>query len=171
MSGPVPSRMPVAEVVVLASGALGFVASLLPWYRGGFSVFGFGGSVEVNAWEAGAGTWMSTLGLVAAAVVVLVGGATARRPASGWCWPAVLGLAIFSVVCLVARWLSWPGPGDGGYGGLHMQGSLLGGLVSASAGPGVGFYLGIFATAVTAATAVWRAWAAPGTVARPSAGP
>jgi hypothetical protein len=163
--------MPVAEVVVLASGALGFVASLLPWYRGGFSVFGFGGSVEVNAWEAGAGAWLSTLGLVAAALVVLLAGATARRPASGWCWPAVLGLSIFSVVCLVARWLSWPGPEDGGLGGLGMQGSVLGGLVSASAGPGVGFYLGIFATGVTVATAVWRARAAPGPAARRSVDP
>lgn len=164
MRGSSASGVPVGEAVVLAAGALGFVASLLPWYRGSFSVLGFGGSVEVNAWNAGAGAWLSMLGLVAAGVVALVGGATTTRRPAGWCWPVVLGLSAFSVVCLIARWVSWSGPGDGGegYGGLEVNGSGLGGLVSASAGPGVGFYLGLVATAATTVTSVRGVRAAPG---------
>jgi hypothetical protein len=154
MRGSNASRWPMSEVVVLAAGALGVVASVLPWYQGGFSVLGFGGSVEVNAWDAGAGAWLSMLGLVAAAVAAVVGGATATRRASGWCWPLVLGLSVFSVVCLIARWASWPDSRDSGdgYGMLEVHGSGLGGLVSTSAGPGAGFYLGLFAIAATVVT-------------------
>ncbi len=149
------SRLPLGEVVVLAAGVLGLVASLLPWYRGSVSVFGFGGSVEVNAWHAGAGAWLAMLALVGAAVVALVGGATTSRSASRWCWPLVSGLSVFSVACLIARWASWSDTQDGGdgYGALDMQGSWLGGLVSAQAGPAVGFYLGLVATAATAVAA------------------
>ena len=157
------TRGPVGEVVVLAAGALGVVASVLPWYQGGFSGPGVGGSVEVNAWNAGAGAWLSMLALVAAAVAVLVGGATATRTASGWCWPLVLGLSIFSAVCLIARWASWPDSGDGGhgYGVVEVHGSGPGGLVSTSTGPGVGLYLGLLATAATVVSSWWGVRATP----------
>jgi hypothetical protein len=158
-----PLSMRVGELAVLGAGALGLVASLLPWYGGSVSVLGFTGSVEVNAWSAGAGAWLSMLSLVAAAVVVLVAGETAARMAAVWCWQLVLGLSVFSVVCLVARWASWPSYRDAGdgYGVFELHGNGLGGLLGASAGPGVGFYLGIVASAVTTLASVLRVRLAP----------
>jgi hypothetical protein len=110
-------------------------------------------SIEANAWRGGAGAWLSMSGLMVAAGVVLVGGATATRKASPWCWPLVLGLSVFSALCLIAHWASWPRPGAGGAGhsAIEQRSTGLGELrPEASAGPGVGLYLGILATAVAA---------------------
>jgi hypothetical protein len=170
MRGPNASRGPLGEVMVLAAGALGVVASVLPWYQGDVSVSGFRGSVEVNAWDAGAGAWLSMLGLVAAAVAALVGGATATRTASGWYWPLALSLSGFSAVCLIARWASWPESRDSadGYRMLEVHRSGPGGLVNTSTGPGVGFYLGLLATAVTVVTSAWGVRATPDSGGQPT---
>jgi hypothetical protein len=155
------ARGPVGEVVVLAAAALGVVASVLPWYQGDVSVLGFGGSVGVNAWNAGAGAWLSMLGLVVAAVAALVSGATATRAAAGWCWPLVLGLSVFSAVCLSVWWASSPGSRGSGDDSRVLEGPGSGLMVSSSTGPGVGFYLGLLATAATVVTSIWRVRAAP----------
>ena len=144
---------PLAEVIVLGAASVGLIASLLPWYQSSVSVLGVTTSIEVNAWRGGAGAWLSMSGLMVAAGVVLVGGATATRKASPWCWPLVLGLSVFSALCLIAHWASWPRPGAGGGGhsAIEQRSSGLGELrPEASAGPGVGLYLGILATAVAA---------------------
>jgi hypothetical protein len=83
----------------------------------------------------------------------LVGGATATRKAAPWCWPLVSGLSVFSALCLIAHWASWPRPGAGGAGhsAIEQRSSGLDELrPEAPAGHGVGLYLGILATAVAA---------------------
>ena len=146
---------PLAEVIVLGAAMLAVAASVLPWHR---RVILGGGVVEVDAWAAGLESRLSVVWLIAAAVVVVIGGATAVRRAANWCWPAVLGLSIFSLACLMTRWLNWSG----------WSGDLLidrpeDSVVSAhtnspdtslgdSTGPQLGFYLVVLAVLITMTT-------------------
>lgn len=156
MAGSGTKARPVPELAVIGAGALGFVSSLLPWYRGSVSVFGFTGSVEVNAWNAGAAAWLSVLLVVGAGAVALACAMIRPRRVPVWGPLLAAGLATLALVCLVARWASWRDTTDGvdGLAGVQLDGSSLGGLVGASAGPTIGFYLALTAVAV-ALVASW----------------
>ena len=154
MTGSGALAAPVGEVVVLSAGALGAVASLLPWYEGSGSALSGTPTLEMNAWTAGASAWLSILGLESAAVVVLVSGATASRRASPRCWPLAAGFSTFSLVCLIAWWASWRINRDDGHGYSAVE-SHDGGLTKTREAVGleVGFYLAMLAiTVATVAT-------------------
>jgi hypothetical protein len=134
----------VLDVVLVCAGACAFISGLLPWYGTTASVFGFSGSMTVNAWDAGTSAWLTVLLLSAAGVVALIRLVSGPRPWTG-VLPAVLcGLA---ALCLIARWASWSGDDDG-IAGAKLSGSMLSGLIEASAGPEIGFYLAIVALVV-----------------------
>ncbi len=147
---------PPLDLAVIGAGVLGFVASLLPWYGGSVSAFGFSGSVEVDAWNAGTSAWMSMLLLTGAGAVALACVMNTPRRPPAWCSLLAAGLSTLAMVGLVARWASWPDApgGTGGFGGVELNGSWLNGLVGASAGPEIGFYLALVAVAV-ALVASW----------------
>jgi hypothetical protein len=145
-------HVPLAEVVVLSAATLGLIASLLPWHQGSISALGT--RPEVNAWRAGVSAWLSMLILIVAAGVVLAGGATATRTASPWCWPLIVGLALFSALCLIAHWFSWQSPSVGGGPDHAVMDSARLHESDASGGPAVGLYLAMLATAVVAAASI-----------------
>lgn len=145
----------VLGMVVVGAGAVGFVSGLLPWYGSEASVFGLSGSVTVDAWNAGAGAWLTVVLLSGAGVVALT--SVLSRPLRTPVWsilPAVL--STLAALCLVARWVSWSDSsnGAGGVEGVTLNGSWLNGVVQASAGPELGFYLAMVAVAV-AVVASW----------------
>jgi hypothetical protein len=148
----------VLNLTVVGAGAVGFLSSLLPWYRGTASVFGFSGSVTVNAWNAGPSAWLSVVALTAAGAVALMSVMNTSRPVPAWYGLLPAGLTAVAALCLVARWASWSGDdgGSGGLEGLQFSGSFFGGLVEASAGPEFGFYLAVVAVVVGLA-ASWMA--------------
>jgi hypothetical protein len=148
----------VLDLAVIGAGAVGFLSSLFPWYRGTASVFGFSGSISVNAWNAGPSAWLAVVLLTAAAAVALMSVMNTRRPAAAWYALLPAGLTTLAGLCLVARWASWSGDngGMGGMEGLQFSGSWLSGLVEASAGPEFGFYLALVAE-VVALAASWMA--------------
>lgn len=150
----------VLDLAVVGAGAVAFLASLFPWYRGTASVFGFSGSVTVNAWNAGPSAWLSVVLLTAAGAVALMSLLNTARTAPAWYALVPAGLTTLATLCLVARWASWSGDqgmgGMGGLEGLQLSGSWLGGFVEASAGPEFGFYLALVA-AVVALAASWMA--------------
>lgn len=149
----------VLALTVVGAGAVGFVSSLFPWYAGTASVFGFSGSVTVNAWNAGPSAWFAVIALTAAGAVALMSVLNTSRPAPSWYALAPAGLTTLAALCLVARWASWSGDESGtngasGIEGFQFSGSFLGGLVQASAGPEFGFYLALVAEFV-ALVASW----------------
>lgn len=148
----------VLDLAVIGAGAVGFLSSLFPWYRGTASVFGFSGSITVNAWNAGPSAWLAVVLLTAAAAVALMNVMNTARPAPAWFPLAPAGLTTLAALCLVARWASWSGDNSApnGFEGFQFSGSFLGGLVEASAGPEFGFYLALVAE-VVALAASWMA--------------
>ena len=153
---PPARRDSVGEGIVLSCAVLGLVASVLPWYSEGVSVFGFSASVSLNAWHAGVEAWLSILALVLAGVIVLVFGASVTRTASRWCWPTVAGLAVGAAACLGDAWTNWARHDDTGNQAMDgLSGHGLGWLLAMDAGPGIGFYLGVLATLVAGATAMY----------------
>lgn len=149
----------VLDLAVIGAGVVGFLSSLFPWYRGTASVFGFSGSITVNAWNAGPSAWLSVILLTAAGAVALVSLMNKARPGPTWYALVPAGLTALAALCLVARWASWSSDQDSGMGGmegLQFNGSWLGGLVEASAGPEFGFYLALVAEVVGLA-ASWMA--------------
>lgn len=148
----------VLGLTVVGAGAVGFVSSLFPWYRASGSVFGFGGSIAVNGWNAGPSAWLSVVALTAAGAVALTSVMNASRPAPAWFALLPAGLTTFAALCLVARWVSWSNDTSDipGMQGLQFSGSWLSGLVEASAGPESGFYVAVVAE-VVALVASWMA--------------
>lgn len=146
----------VLHLAVVGSGVVGFLSSLVPWYRGTASVFGFSGSITVTAWDAGPSAWLAVVLLAAAGAVALVGLLSPSRPVPAWYALAPAGLTTMAALCLVVRWASWSGTGEdaGSIEGFQFSGSFLGGLVEASAGPEFGFYLALVAE-VVALAASW----------------
>lgn len=148
----------VLDLAVIGAGAVGFLSSLFPWYRGTASVFGFSGSITVNAWNAGPSAWLAVVLLTAAGAVALMSVLGSGRSAPAWYALLPAALTTLAALCLVGRWASWSGDngGAGGLEGMQFSGSFLGGLVEASAGPEFGFYLALVAE-VVALAASWMA--------------
>ncbi|HTK66219.1 MAG TPA: hypothetical protein VL595_27825 [Pseudonocardia sp.] len=140
----------VLDLVVIGAGAVGFLSSLFPWYSSSASVFGFGGSVSVNAWDAGPSAWLAVLLLTGAGIVALVAVVSPARSVPTWLplLPAVL--TTIAALSLLARWVSWSNDDNSvnGLEGARFSGSWLGGLVEASAGPEPGFYVALVAVLV-----------------------
>ena len=157
-----PTRL--AEVIVLGAAMLAVAASVLPWYRRAIAE---GGVVEVDAWAAGLESRLAVVWLITAAVVVVIGGATTDRRAAIWCWPAVLGLSIFSLACLMTRWLDWSGWADDPLidgpddSVVSAHTNALGPSLHDSTGPQLGFYLVVLAVLITMTTAYLTHRAAP----------
>ena len=162
---------PLAEVIVLGAAMLAVAASVLPWHR---RAIADGGVVEVDAWAVGLESRLAVVWLITAAVVVVIGGATADRRAASWCWPAVLGLSLFSLACLMTRWLDWSG-----WSGDPLIDRPDDSVVSAhtnapetslgdSTGPQLGFYLEVLAVLITMTTAYLTHRATPEPNAHPN---
>lgn len=148
----------VLDLAVIGAGAVAFLSSMFPWYRSSASVFGFSGSVSVNAWDAGPSAWLAVLLLTVAGIVALVAVVSPARPRPSWYpfLPAVL--TTLAALSLVARWTSWSSDDNSmsGLQGAQFSGSFLGGLIEASAGPELGFYVALVAMAVSV-VASWLA--------------
>jgi hypothetical protein len=126
------------------------MSSLFPWYSSSASVFGFRGSVSVNAWDAGPSAWLAVLLLTASGIVALVAVVSPRLPRPSWfpLLPAVL--TTIAALSLLARWASWSNDNNSANGleGAQFSGSFFGGLIEASAGPEPAFYVALVAMLV-----------------------
>src|SRR5581483_10690065 len=152
---------PLSEVAVLSAAALGFVSSLLPWYQGNTIIRGTVVAIEINAWESGYFASLSIIALQAAALVVLISGATAIRPATPRCWPWVFKISVSSAVCLLGQWISTSGKPSNNTSPRGSLGGATEALTRASLDRGVGFYLALFViltAAIVAQLELKRAW-------------
>ncbi len=134
------------DIGVIASGAVMFIVSFLPWYSVSIAFFGRSSSAHRNGWGLGFNSWFPVL------LVVVVAGLLAARifanftipdigPVS-WLW-ALPGVSALATLLLIIRWLRFPDVPSG-----------------VDAGPSVGFYLALVAAIVQTVFGVLAALAA-----------
>ncbi|MCK9896376.1 hypothetical protein [Frankia sp. AgB32] len=134
------------DIGVIASGAVMFIVSFLPWYSVSISFFGRSSSLHRNGWGLGFNSWFPVL------LVLVVAGLLAARifanftipdigPVS-WLW-ALPGVSALATVLLLIRWYRFPSVPSG-----------------VDAGPSVGFYLALIAAIVQTVFGVLAALAA-----------
>jgi hypothetical protein len=144
---------------------LAFISSLLPWYvfTANVPFFGIKQSAQANAWDLGAGAWMSVILLIAAASVVLVSTVGGRAMPAAARSLVTLVLSTLAFITIVLRSVTFPDAS----GGLGRVGELvhfdlgdinLSGVFSS--GAGYGLYLGLIAAAVAAVASLVTFFAA-----------
>ena len=147
MAGSGAARVTALDWIVVGAGLLAWGSSFLPWYTytANVSILSINrsGSINVDAWHAGFGAYLSVLLLAVASVVVLVStvgglGLTASRSL------ITLVVSVLALVTLVLRWVTFPDT-SGGLGELGDVDLGSAFAVSSGAGAGVGLYLGLIA--------------------------
>ncbi|WP_462203622.1 hypothetical protein [Frankia sp. CcWB3] len=149
------------DIGVVASGAVTFIVSFLPWYSVSLGFFGRSAEAHKNAWGLGFNSWFPVfpvfLVVVVAGLVTARVAANVRIPDVGpvsilWILPAV---SAFAVLLLLIRWIRFPDVPSG-----------------VDAGPSFGFYLALLLTIVQTVFGVLTALASGAPIpGRPGARP
>ncbi|KDA45075.1 hypothetical protein [Frankia sp. BMG5.23] len=146
------------DIGVIASGAVTFIVSFLPWYSVSLGFFGRSAEAHKNAWGLGFNSWFPVfLVVVVAGLVTARVAANVRIPDVGpvsilWILPAV---SAFAVLLLLIRWIRFPDVPSG-----------------VDAGPSFGFYLALLLTIVQTVFGVLTALASGAPIpGRPGARP
>jgi hypothetical protein len=157
MAGSDAAKVTVLDWAVISAGLLAYISSYLPWYRASVSVLGIDHTQVVrNAWNAGAGAWVSVLLLMAAAGMVLLstlGGRWQSRPTSRSL--VTLSMSTLALITIVLRWVTFPYASGGFSTHLGELGDFdLDSAFTESGSAGYGLYLGLGAAVMAAVTSL-----------------
>lgn len=120
------SKLSQNNMIAAGGGVLAFIATLLPWYS---IDFGFGASASVNGWSAGFFAWFGCLLALAAGVIVALKAMDVYEAKVAGLATEQLAMILAAVgfVCVLLRW------------------------ITETSFTSFGLYLGLIATAATAA--------------------